>query len=160
MSYLSNASEKLFAQTAMAGITAPTFSGISSATPNVDGSVTLAWSTATGGSATPIRYKLYVASGSVSGTVLFASTSSFEVVGVTSFKIYTDSTGATLAPGATYTFGVRAVDSIGNMETNLAVTTAVITYNLYALVSAIPTNPLLTNDPRITTIVNNGYAAL
>ena len=72
MGYVANEVQKTFPQTAVQNTTAPTFSGISSATPNADGSISLNWALATGAAATPVRYKLYIALGAnVPATSLF-----------------------------------------------------------------------------------------
>jgi hypothetical protein len=119
--------------------TPPTFSGVSSVVANADGSVSVNWSAATGVAVPPVRYRIFIAAGSVSGAVLFAG-STYMVTGTnaTTFKAYTDASGNTLVAGSIYTFGVRAVDSHGNADNNLAVLTATVLYNLYALVQSVP----------------------
>lgn len=119
--------------------TPPTFAGVSSVTANADGSVSVNWSAATGVAVPPVRYRVFIAAGSVTGATLFAG-ATYMVTGTnaTTFRAYTDASGTLLVAGSVYTFGVRAVDSYGNADSNLAVATATVLYNLYALVQSVP----------------------
>jgi hypothetical protein len=128
-------------QLANLNVVAPTFAGITGATPQADGSVLITWGAVSGAYLTPARFRIFCAPGSVSAAVLFSDGNFLEAVSVTatSAKVYVDSLGATLTAGNTYTFGVRAVSTSGITNLNVAILTAVVTYNLYALTSTLVT---------------------
>lgn len=117
---------QLASQSCVVDLTPPTFSGVSSLTPKVDGSITAAWSAATDASP-PIHYLIYIAPGSVSSGTLFAlPPAAIAPSGATSWDIMKLSDYSTyLVNGATYTLGVRAQDSVGNLNTNVATLTTV-----------------------------------
>jgi hypothetical protein len=123
----------------VSNLVAPTFAGIISAVAQGDKSVLISWVAASGGFQSPARYEIFVSTGSVSAAVLFAMGNKIEpkMVGATSAKIYTDSSGNTLVAGDTYTFGVRAVSASNVSDSNTAIDTEVITYDLYSLTVAI-----------------------
>ena len=124
MSYMSNAAEKLFYSNTTTNTTAPTFSGISSVTPNNDGSFTLTWSAATGAFATPVEYDIFVALGSVSAASLFVSGNNVSTSqnNATSANVFTLANLATyFVNGQIYTFGVRAVSATNISDTNIAI---------------------------------------
>ena len=107
--------------------TPPTFAGVSSATQNTNGSITVAWGSVTEAQSTPVAFNIYVALGSVDATALFvagnlvltAPTSASEI------QVYTLADQTTyLKAGQIYTFGVRAKDAVGNINTNTAIATA------------------------------------
>ena len=107
-------------------ITPPTFSGISSVTPNTDGSITVNWSLASD-SSTPVEYLVYIALGSVSAATLFQSSNLVRInpAGTTTTRIFLLGDQSTyLVNGSTYTLGVRAKDAVGNINTNNAILTA------------------------------------
>lgn len=87
--------------------TAPTFSGITSATDNADGTATLSWTAATDDStsASHMTYLLYDAGD--------LSTLLTSVTGKTSMKTL-------YVPSGAYTWTVRARDDAGNIDTNTA----------------------------------------
>ena len=124
MSYLAYSAEKKFTSSVTSNTTAPTFGGISSVTPKNDGSFTLSWSSATGSAATPIRYRMYVALGSVSAIALFVNSN---LVGtteqsVTSGNVFQLGSGTTyFVNGQIYTFGIRAVSSQDIADTNTVI---------------------------------------
>jgi len=107
-------------------LTPPSFSGISSATANSNGSITASWATATDASS-PITYLIYIALGSVSAASLFVPANLVTIAPslATSTKVYTlaDQTTYLLA-NQIYTLGVRASDVVGNANTNTAIATA------------------------------------
>lgn len=111
-------------------LTPPTFAGITSVTPQSNGSLLVQFPQATDTS-TPLRYRVYIALGSVDASNLFQSTNIVQVVepqGVGPYfaKIFTLSDQVTfLAINETYTLGVRAVDAVGITETNTVILTAV-----------------------------------
>ena len=109
-------------------LTPPTFSGISTLTPQANGSLRAQWATATD-LTLPITYDIYIASGTVLPAALFVAsniTMSWRPSGAGPFSrdIYTLADGTYLAINGTYTVGVRARDGVGNENTNLAVLTA------------------------------------
>lgn len=109
--------------------TAPTFGGATGATPNLDASFTLAWLAATDAS-NPIRYRCYLALGSVSAAALFVPGNLVKTVEAPALSTRLFSLGDQLGyliRGQIYTLGVRAVDAYGNMETNTVVVTATAT---------------------------------
>jgi len=124
----------------VSNLVAPTFSGITTAVAQADGSVLVSWSAATGAFLSPARYEIFISPGSVIAAVLFAMPKKIEpkMVGATSTQVYVDSDGTSLVAGDTYTFGVRAVSASNISDNNTAIQTSVITYNLYALVGSIP----------------------
>jgi len=126
-------------------VTVPTFSGISGLTQVFTGALNATWSAASD-SSTPIRYNVYVQKTTATG--LF-SLDPFITYG-TSINLYEDSNGNRLESGATYYVGVRAVDAVGNMETNttslsaisLGVLSGEIHYECFATLSVNASNEL------------------
>jgi hypothetical protein len=130
MGYLANDAEKNFTSSVTANTTAPTFSGIASVTPFNDGSFGISWSGATGPSASPTEYRIYVAAGSVTAVSLFVNsnwvlTTKQSVTTATVFQLGDGTTYFT--NGSTYTFGVRAVSSQNISETNTVILTSTAT---------------------------------
>lgn len=105
-------------------ITPPTFTGVASATPNADGSISLAWLAATDLTG-PIEYLLYIALGSVSAGTLFQVSNLVTIApAVLTKKIFTLADQTTyLVNGQQYTVGVRAKDGVGNINTNVVILT-------------------------------------
>ena len=146
MSYIAVALEKTYPQTYIQNTTAPTFGGVTSVTPNNDGTVTANWSPATGSAATPVRYKVYIASGaSVPPATLFTianntidTPSTFVKADI--LKLGDQSTY--LVNGQTYTIGVRAFSSENISETNIVTmnVTAIASGNIGGLFQADHTN--------------------
>jgi len=134
---------------ALGNVTAPTFSGLSSSSANIDSSINIAWSAATGSAQSPVRYQEYIAEGSVSAGTLFVGGNLLRDTYGLSDIIYRLPNGDYLSKGVTYTVGVRAVSANGIAETNTVIDTVVCSgvsvYN-------IPTNPLLDDDARIDDI--------
>jgi hypothetical protein len=108
--------------------TPPTFSGITSAVAQTNGSIKVNFPAASDVSA-PIRYRIYIAAGSVSAGALFVPGNIVDILepsgaGPYSKNIYTLADQTTyLAIDGLYTFGVRAVDALGNAEFNSAIVT-------------------------------------
>ncbi len=93
--------------------TAPTFAGVTSVTQNSNGSLT-ANATAATDISNPIRYELYISTTNIG---LF-NTSNISLVSYSlPMTVYTDSSGDLLVYGDYY-IGLRAVDAVGNRETN------------------------------------------
>jgi hypothetical protein len=104
-------------------LSVPTFSGISSVVPGVDGDIYVYWSSATGLAEPPFRYEVYTAFGSVNAAALFVPGNISTVVeSLTSVRIFTLGDGVTVfQEDEVYTFGVRAVSSVGVSDSNTAI---------------------------------------
>lgn len=118
-------------------ITPPTFAGIASVANNTDGSIHAAWLAATD-PATPITYLIYVKKTTATGlfsVVPFATTNLF-------LDLYRDAAGFPFLAGDVVYIGVRALDGVGNMNTNLVslnLTATGLSYaNLNSALIAIP----------------------
>ena len=121
--------------------TPPTFAGITSATPNSDGSTTVSWALATS-KKTPVDYHVYIALGSVSAATLFQQSNVTIHVppGKTSGRVFLMPDQATyLVKDQVYTVGVRANDAQGYEDSNTAiqVVTAIASGNLAAVFQTI-----------------------
>lgn len=112
-------------QSAVIVTTPPVFAGITSVTPNTDGSFTVAWSAATSTNA-PHEYQIYVSPGSVDAATLFAlPVAALSPQPDTQIRVFQLSDDATyFVKGQQYTFGVRCKDGVGNQNTNLAILAA------------------------------------
>lgn len=112
----------------------PTFSGISTAVAQNNGSTKITWNAATDAT-TPIRYNIYIAYGSVSATSLFQPNNLVMVSppNSTSSYIFNLAPGVWLNPsdpifltkGQIYTYGVRAIDGVGNIDNNNTILTEI-----------------------------------
>ena len=118
-------------------VTPPTFAGLTSATPNDDGSITVNWALATS-TKTPIDYHIYIAPGVVSAVTLFNSI--YQAVhippGKTTGKVFLLADQLTyLVKGQQYTLGVRSNDVYGFEDSNVAIATvtAIASGNLPAI---------------------------
>ena len=114
-------------------ITPPTFAGIATLLALSSGALLAGWALGTdaGGG---VKYRIYIALGSVSAASLFNANNLVEIapVGSTYRPIFTlapanwpsPSSPIYLLKGQVYTVGVRAEDGAGNVETNVVVMTA------------------------------------
>lgn len=93
----------------------PTFSGISGLISNANGSLTASWATGSDSSG-PISYEVYVQLSTATG--LFNLSNIATIVRGTSAVLYTLPNGNTFDDDQTYYVGVRAIDGLGNRETN------------------------------------------
>lgn len=137
--------DQLLPQNCVVNTTPPTFAGISGTTPNTDGSITATWLAGSTSGKDPIEYEIYITTGVVSAGALFVSTNKATISpsGTTSKKIFTLADQTTyLVNGQQYTMGVRAVDSQGYTETNVALQTptAVASGNLPVVYQTLATN--------------------
>lgn len=97
--------------------TAPIFAGVDDVLSNSNGSLTISWLAASDPS-TPIRYNVYVKSGSSTG--LF-NTVPFCIENALAMTIFSLPSGGALINGVVYYVGVRALDQNGNMDTNTVI---------------------------------------
>lgn len=142
--------EQFYQQSASAcvvDLTAPTFSGITGLSNNPDGSLTASWGAATDTS-NPVRYEVYIQASTATG--LFSLSNIQQIVTSTSARIFTLPDLTYLSFGVTYYVGVRAVDAVGNRNTNtaslfvdsLGVLAGTIKYDCVAVLSIDPSNNL------------------
>ena len=101
----------------------PTFAGITSVTPNTDGSITANWAAASApsGCLTPIEYIVYIALGNVNAATLFQNSNicAYVPFGSLTTKVFLLSDFMTyLINGQQYTLGVRAKSATGISENN------------------------------------------
>lgn len=129
-------------------ITAPTFAGVNSVTPQANGSLLVAWLVASD-IALPLTYEMFCLPGSVSAGVLFSSSPALASQNLSEY-LFRDSAQALLVPG-TYTVGVRVRDAVGNLDSNTAtigaVSTGVLTDSLATIAaSLVATEAALAQD--------------
>ena len=139
--YFSAKISQLVSNTSVVNTVAPTFGGVSSVTPNSDGSFTLNWSAATGSASSPFSYRIYVALGSVSAATLFVAANWVDTVPQGSLlgSIWQLGDNSTyFVNGQVYTFGVRAVSSVSVVDTNTTIitSTAIASGNITALLQS------------------------
>lgn len=105
-------------------LTPPTFSGIDSLSVGSFGELNLTWLTATDAT-NPIRYEIYVQEATATG--LFNLTNITQITNNLYASIFQLSNGNYLQYGSTYYVGVRAVDAVGNRESNVISDSAIST---------------------------------
>lgn len=118
--------------------TPPTFAGIATVTFQLDGSAVVTWAAATS-TKTPVRYEIYVSPGSVSAAALFVTANrvAFAPGALLAWRIFVLRDQVTyFMPGASYTFGIRAVDSQNYADTNTVILTATALYPNYGTLAA------------------------
>lgn len=118
--------------------TPPTFAGIATVTFQLDGSAVVTWATATS-TKTPVRYEIYVSPGIVSAAALFVTANrvAFAPGALLAWRIFVLRDQVTyFMPGASYTFGIRAVDSQNYADTNTVILTATALYPNYGTLAA------------------------
>jgi len=117
-------------------LTPPTFAGIASLAPQANGSLQVGWLAATDVT-TPLSYEIYVQAATATG--LFSLSNIAAISRGLSAKIFADALAAILVNGVTYFVGVRAVDGVGNRDSNLvslsAISSGVIADDLATLAS-------------------------
>jgi len=109
-------------QACLVDLTPPTFSGITGLTANANGSLTASWSAATDAT-NPVGYQVFIQASTATG--LFSSGNKLYSAIGTSVVIFTDALLAPLVNGTTYFVGIRAVDAVGNVDTNTASISAI-----------------------------------
>jgi hypothetical protein len=107
------------ANAAITDLTPPTFGGITGLTPLGNGALSV---NATPGTdaLSPIRYEIYI---STSNVGLFSLSNICSVVTSFPANVFQDASGVLLS-NQLYYVGVRAVDNVGNRETNTAILSA------------------------------------
>ena len=95
--------------------TAPTFAGIASLVANANGSLTASWAAATD-TTNPIRYSVFIQAATATG--LFVSANRVFSTFLLTQAIYELADHTQLQSGITYFVGIRAIDGVGNVETN------------------------------------------
>lgn len=93
----------------------PTFAGIASLTGFPNGSLKAAWLAATDATP-PIRYRIYIQANTATG--LFASGNRHFSTEALSADIFTTPNGSPLVQGVNYFVGIRAIDAVGNEDSN------------------------------------------
>lgn len=93
----------------------PTFAGLVLADVESRGQVRCTWAAGTDVT-NPIRYEVYVQASTATG--LFNTNNIAGITNALSYDVFTLAGGGFLQNGTTYHFGVRAVDAVGNRESN------------------------------------------
>lgn len=131
--YFAGAFESLAAKACLVDTSLPTFAGIASTTPQLDGSFVVTWALATS-TKPPVRYEIYVSLGSVTAAALFVTANrvAFAPGALTAWRIFVLRDQVTyFMPGQVYTFGIRAVDSLNFNDTNVVILTSTALYPNY-----------------------------
>lgn len=97
-------------------ITPPTFGGISSLVPNLNGSLQASWAAATD-LVSGVRYRVFIKEATATG--LFSPSNIVLETPKLTMPIFSDALGSVLVQGRTYHVGVRAVDESNNESSNL-----------------------------------------
>lgn len=110
-------------------LTPPTFAGIVSVAPHLNGSFLLSWAAATEVDSNPVEYVLYAAKGSLTAASLFLPANVSGITKELSKRLFQHGEPSPyyFSIDDVYTFGVRAKDALGNTETNTAILTATAT---------------------------------
>lgn len=124
--------EQSTSQACLVDLTPPTFAGITGLVANSNGSLTASWSPASDATV-PIRYEVYIQANTASG--LFNPINITNINYDTQHTTFVDAADVPLNEGVTYYMGVRAIDAVGNMETN--------TVALNAISAGVPDNAIL-----------------
>lgn len=95
--------------------TPPTFAGVTSAVVQSRGQIRTTWSAATD-TTTPLRYEIYIQANTATG--LFNLSNICGITSQLSFDSWTTPDGQFLVNGTTYYLGVRALDGVGNRDSN------------------------------------------
>lgn len=96
-------------------LTPPTFSGINFLDVETRGQIRAGWAAATDAT-NPIRYEIYIQAATATG--LFNTNNITAMSSQLSYDIFTLPDGSFLENGETYYVGVRAVDAVGNRDSN------------------------------------------
>jgi len=102
--------------------TPPTFSGISFITARPNGSIRPVWGAGTD-LATPIRYEVYVQATTSVG--LFSTSNIAYITNGLTIDVFQLADTSLLLKGTSYHMGIRAVDAVGNRDSNTASLSAI-----------------------------------
>lgn len=130
--YFAGPFSQLTSQACLVDTTPPTFAGIATLTQNADGSLSATWLAATDATP-PVRYEVYVQAATATG--LFSTANIQQIRNSLSARIFTEVGGNILQIGQTYFVGMRAVDAVGNRDSNTVSSSLTITnanYNTLA----------------------------
>ena len=94
----------------------PVFAGINALSVESRGQIRAKWLAATD-STPPIRYEVYIQAGTATG--LFSTTNIIASTDKLQFDTFSMPDGSFLVNGTTYYVGVRAVDAVGNRDSNV-----------------------------------------
>lgn len=108
-------------------LTPPTFAGIATLAVQSRGQIRATWAAATD-STPPIRYEVYIQASTPTG--LFNTANIIASTDKLQYDTFTMPDGSFLVNGTTYYVGVRAVDAVGNRDSNV-VTLNVISTGVY-----------------------------
>lgn len=97
-------------------LTPPTFAGVNTTTVQSRGQIRTTWLAASD-STPPIRYEVYIQANTATG--LFNTTNICGITNQLTFDTWTTPDGTFLVNGTTYYLGVRAVDAVGNRDSNV-----------------------------------------
>lgn len=135
--------EQSTSKACLVDVTGPTFAGITSAVAQINGSVNVGWSAATDAT-TPLTYAVYVKAGSAPNP---GTDTPAVLTRALSAKVYVDGLQALLVKGTTYYFLVRAIDAVGNQDSNLismtAISAGVLTDDLAAIAASLAATEIL-----------------
>lgn len=110
-------------QACLVDLTPPTFAGITGLIANPNGSLTASWSAATDDTL-PVRYEVYLLANTSVGLFNSNNLQGIARFGDLNHTIYTTADDSPLEKDVVYYVGVRAVDAVGNTETNTLVLSA------------------------------------
>ena len=103
-------------QACIVDLTPPVFSGLNFLDVESRGQIRAGWSAGTDAN-NPIRYEVYIQATTVTG--LFNTANIAGITDKLQLDIFTLPDGSFLQNGTTYHVGVRAVDALGNRDTNV-----------------------------------------
>lgn len=104
-------------QACVVDLTPPTFAGLAGAQVQSRGQIRATWLAATEVDSNPVRYEVYVKAGTNVG--LFNAANIIGITDKLQLDFWQTPDGEFLVNGTTYHVGVRAVDALGNRDTNL-----------------------------------------
>lgn len=115
--YVQNNFYQSTSQACIVDLTPPTFAGIASAAVQSRGQIRATWLAATESMSLPVRYEVYVQASTATG--LFNTANIIGITDKLQLDFWQTPDGVFLVNGTTYYVGVRALDAVGNRDTNL-----------------------------------------
>jgi len=109
--------QQMTPSSAITDTTPPTFGGITSLSARPNGSGRASWSAATESLSLPVRYAVYIQASTATG--LFVDSNKVVETEMLSIDIFQLKDGSILQESVTYHVGVRSVDAVGNISSNL-----------------------------------------